>query len=294
MNSALNSRTRKLYLLSAALLAAACHVGEQREVTIDRKWTTDAIRRIEVREVDGSVSVEAGKPGEISLSAHVRTTEESKPKRDNQGFFRSDLTGDTLEIGRNDRRRGHLFSHWFGPEISIDYTLHVPPSVALELHTVNGRIATSGMDAATEAHTVNGSINLENSGQSTVDAKTVNGRVFARFAKDFQGAHLKTVNGRVEAVLPPSASFVCDLSQVNGDFEAGFPLSIHSHPGSRRVSGEVNGGRHELRISTVNGDIALETTTPIPPVPPVPPTAPVPPVPPATPARPAPPANPST
>jgi len=49
---------------------------------------------------------------------------------------------------------------------------------------------------------------------------------------------------------------------MNGDFEAAFPLNIHSHPGSRRVSGEVNGGRHDLRIVTVNGDINIESTPP--------------------------------
>jgi hypothetical protein len=45
---------------------------------------------------------------------------------------------------------------------------------------------------------------------------------------------------------------------VNGDFEASFPLSIHSNPGSRRVSGEVNGGKYELQITTVNGDVEVQ------------------------------------
>jgi len=56
-----------------------------------------------------------------------------------------------------------------------------------------------------------------------------------------------------------SLSFSGDFSQVNGDVEAAFPLNIHSHPGSRRVSGEVNGGRYALRITTVNGDIKVDT-----------------------------------
>jgi DUF4097 and DUF4098 domain-containing protein YvlB len=81
--------------------------------------------------------------------------------------------------------------------------------------------------------------------------------VRAKFLESFQGARFKTVNGGVEAILPQNASFAVDLSQVNGDFEASFPLSIHSNPGSRRVSGEVNGGRHDLKIVTVNGDVEL-------------------------------------
>jgi len=39
----------------------------------------------------------------------------------------------------------------------------------------------------------------------------------------------------------PLEKFVSETIGL-GDVEAAFPLSIHSHPGSRRVSGEVNGG----------------------------------------------------
>ncbi|MEA2343687.1 MAG: hypothetical protein QOF63_1856, partial [Thermoanaerobaculia bacterium] len=50
-----------------------------------------------------------------------------------------------------------------------------------------------------------------------------------------------------------------------------------------RVSGEVNGGRYELRITTVNGDIKIDTaTTPATPAAPVAPAAP--PAPPTAPA----------
>ena len=99
----------------------------------------------------------------------------------------------------------------------------------------------------------------------------------ARFLNDFHGARLGTINGRVIAVLPSNASFLGDFTQVNGDFEAAFPLNIHSHPRSRRVSGEVNGGRYSLKITTVNGDIKIDNG----------------PVPPAVPAAPAPPASPA-
>ena len=103
--------------------------------------------------------------------------------------------------------------------------------------------------------------------------QAVNGIIRAHFLRDFHGASFKTVNGRVVAVLPPNASFSSDFTQVNGDVETAFPLSIHSHPGSRRVSGDVNGGRYSLHITTVNGDIKVENGAP-PPTPPAAPTAP--------------------
>jgi len=166
--------------------------------------------------------------------------------------------------------------------VRVDYELHVPPTVALELRTVNGRIETRAIAGQTAASTVNGEVDIEATGSSEVAAKTVNGRVQAKFLDDFHGAHLGTVNGRVVAILPASASFLGDFSHVNGAFEAAFPLNIHSHPGSRRVSGDVNGGRYALKISTVNGDIKIDNGTP--PAPPTP-AAPPPPPPPGKPPR---------
>ena len=257
----MNSRTRRIYLLFAPLVLASCVVGRRTEETITRKWPAAGISRVEIKEVDGSVSIEAGDPNEITLVADVEARGfEPKKNEENHGYFKTTVSGDTLQIGREHERvivRVPFFSR---NNVRVNYSLRVPPQVELDLRTVNGRIATKGTDASAEAVTVNGPIDIETTGTGEVSAKTVNGRVVARFMKTFQGARLKTVNGSVEAVLPSSASFSCDLSQVNGDFEASFPLSIHSHPGSRRVSGDVNGGQYSLKIVTVNGDIQVANT----------------------------------
>ncbi|MDP9360929.1 MAG: DUF4097 domain-containing protein [Acidobacteriota bacterium] len=277
----MNSRTGVIYSLSAMLLLAGCGaVMERRTTHIDRRWPAASIRHIEVREVDGGINIEAGSESEVSMEATVRSRIAPKNGQENQGYFSTAVNGDTLVIGRRQEHHGFHFFH-FGNDTRVDYELRVPASVALDLHTINGRISTRGVDGAMRAVTVNGRVNIETPGSSEVEAHTVNGRIEARFEKAFQGAILKTVNGGVTAVLPLSASFVGDFSQVNGDIEAAFPLNIHSHPGSRRVSGEVNGGRFELRITTVNGDIKIDTATP--PVPPVPAAVPAPPAPPAPP-----------
>jgi DUF4097 and DUF4098 domain-containing protein YvlB len=279
----MNVRSRAFYSLSAALLLAGCGAVMERRIShVDRKWPAGAIRHIEVREIDGAINIEAGSGSEITMNATVRSRRKPKDAVENLGYFTTELNGDTLTIGRRDEHHG-FFLFRLNNDTRVDYELHVPPSVALDLRTVNGRIETSGVDGEMRAVTVNGRVNIETPGSSEVEAHTVNGRIEAHFEKSFQGATLKTVNGSVTAVLPLSASFSGDFSQVNGDIEAAFPLNIHSHPGSRRVSGEVNGGRYELRITTVNGDIKIDTSkTPVPPAPPAAPAAPAPPVTPIT------------
>ena len=253
----MNRLNRSLYLLPivAVTMAGAISCGRadghtttnrsrtsNTTVTITRNWPATSIRELRVFEVDGSISVEAAATSDISLVATAIGDLEIKKGVENDGLFETTLEGDTLRIGRKEHDRDRVKFHipfLFGrDEKRIDYVLRVPPTVMLEVMTVNGRIVTRGVEGETQA-------------------TTVNGQVKATFTRDFQGARFKTVNGGVEAFFPQNASFAVDLSQVNGDFEASFPLSIHSNPGSRRVSGEVNGGRHDLKIVTVNGDVEL-------------------------------------
>jgi DUF4097 and DUF4098 domain-containing protein YvlB len=256
--------TRTTALLAVLLAAAGCGRVESRvhstaEATINRSWPAAGIREVRVFEVDGSISIEATTSSEISLVATARGDFERKAGAENEGLFETTLEGDTLRIGRKKHNDKHFnFKFFFDREDKrINYALRVPATIALNVSTVNGKIATRGVDGETAASTVNGTIDIEMAGTSQLDASTVNGRVRAKFLTGFQGARFKTVNGGVEATLPQTASFQVDLSQVNGDFDASFPLSIHSNPGSRRVSGQINGGEHRLKIVTVNGDVEL-------------------------------------
>ena len=277
------SKRRIVAILPAVLIVAGCYPVEEHSARFERSFPAADIKRVEVREVSGTIHIDGDSPNEIRMTAAVRARGVApNPREDYQGYFHTNVEGDTLAIETRDSHHGNFF---FGREIRVDYELHVPPSVALELTTVNGRIETRAIDGEISATTVNGVVNAESTGSNELHAQAVNGRIEARFLNDFHGARLSTVNGRVTAVLPPSASFYGDFQQINGDFEAAFPLNIHSNPGSRRVSGEVNGGRYPLRIETVNGDIKVDNGPPPPPTP-TPPAAPA--APPAPPAHPAP------
>lgn len=267
MVSQMNNSRKGFYLLGAALLLTGCVAGERHSATVRREWQAAQIERLEVKGVNGDLRVEAADTDRITLVANVKARGISPSKRENHGYFETVVDGDTLRIVQERKRVHARFPFIGGQKLEIDYALKVPERLAVELTTVNGRIATRGMSGGAELKSVNGAIDAEVEGAKDFKAQTVNGRIRATFKNDFRGARIKTVNGGVQAILPLSASFTCDLSQVNGDFEASFPLSIHSNPGRRRVSGEVNGGRYELKISTVNGNVRVQHPDP-PPAPP--------------------------
>ena len=255
----MNNRRRSVYLLGFILLAACGResiIGAKRTIAIHRSWPAAGIHEIRLFEVSGTVKIEAAPVDQITLDARVRGRLRPRQDAENQGLFKTELDGDTLRISRRQRKK-HFHFFFDRENVHIDYVLRVPASMDLDVRTVNGRIATRGIDGETDVSTVNGSIDVEVTGKQQLSASTVNGRVRAKFTQTFQGASFKSVNGGVEAFLPNDASFAVELAQVNGDFEATFPLSIHSQPGSRRVSGEVNGGHYRLKIVTVNGDVEL-------------------------------------
>jgi DUF4097 and DUF4098 domain-containing protein YvlB len=262
-------RLQALALVAPLLVSAGCDRASAEgrraragdSVTINRSWPAADLKTIAVSEIDGNITVEASEQiADITLVATARGDVELQEDHPNRGVFETEIKGDTLQIGRKEKRGDGLRIPilFFEDDVEIDYTLKIPARMALDVTTVNGRIHARGMDGQTDASTVNGRIEVETTGSHELTASTVNGKVRAKFLRDFHGARFKTVNGSVLAALPPSASFSVDLSQVNGDFEASFPVSIHSHPGSRRVSGDVNGGEHDLKIVTVNGDVELE------------------------------------
>ena len=245
-----------------ALLLSGCVIAERRQASVERTWPAGAVRELRLEDANGSVRVTGSSQDQVTLRAVIRASGTARDEgRENQGYFATTLDEDgTLRIGARRRRVRVRFPFFSRNNVEIDYELGVPQSMPIRLKMINGNVAVRGVSGEAELVTVNGPIDIETAGTSELVAKTVNGRVRAIFLNNFSGASLKTVNGPVQAVLPPNASFTCTLSQVNGDFEASsaFPLTIHSHPGSRRVSGEVNGGRHALKISTVNGSVTVQ------------------------------------
>lgn len=255
------------YPLLFALILAGCAAGERRVTTYQRTWAGTAVRTVKLGDANGTLRVEPSTDGQVRVVATVKSWGILPEKgQQNDGYFDSTVDGEgTLHIGREQRKIKVHFPFFSGDRTQIDYVLHAPATTDLNLNLVNGRVSVRGMAGEVSIVTVNGPIEIETAGDKQVVAHTVNGHVRAVFLRDFVGARLTTVNGGVQAVLPQNASFTCSLSQINGDFEAAasFPLRIHSHPGNRRVSGEVNGGRHALKISTVNGDVEVQQLKPV-------------------------------
>src|SRR5438270_3527416 len=84
-------------LLGAVLLATACVPMETRNARFEKKWPAAGITRLDVHEVNGTISVDGNSPGEISMIAVVRARGvRPDPKQEFDGYLRAELDGETL------------------------------------------------------------------------------------------------------------------------------------------------------------------------------------------------------
>jgi Putative adhesin len=144
-------------------------------------------------------------------------------------------------------------------DMSASFDVMLPPGVAVDASTVNGRVTVMDADGDVEAQTVNGDIRASTNG-GALALSTVNGSIHARTASLPNDAEvrLKTVNGSVRAELPASVDADVRLSTVNGRITTDFPLEITGKTSSRDLRGTVGGGGRTVELKTVNGSVELK------------------------------------
>lgn len=263
-------------LLAAALLPAAAAVAAEPEhLTIP---LSDPARpaRLEVAVLQGSITVVAGKAGEVVLTAVARERDEddgedAEPDAAHAGMrrLRNDALG--LEVEEKDNRVSvstDVFRR------ATDLRIEVPAASSIEVSTVNdGEVEASGLSGELVLHNTNGGITVRDV-TGPVNASTVNGDIQAVFGRTLAAAAMafSTLNGDVDLTLPGDANVDVLLRSDNGDIYSDFDVVLERKPApaddarkkgkfrvavSRDLAGRIGTGGPELFLKTFNGDIAL-------------------------------------
>jgi hypothetical protein len=155
--------------------------------------------------------------------------------------------------------------------VRVDFDVHVPESVTLDVCVVNGRSLTvEGTDGPYTIRNVNGAIDLVGV-RGAGRVSTVNGDVTASFERaPTAAATFKTVNGRVDLSMPAKLAADLRLTTLHGgvytDFDTA-PLPVTPtterrdgrfiYRADRSIPVRVGGGGPEITVETVNGDIRV-------------------------------------
>lgn len=276
---------RSLCFFALFAATAAAHA----DGTFERTLNVSASPDVFVSTGSGSIHVTPGGDGQVRVVARLhagwaggRDVEERIHRITENPPVEQE--GNTIRIGESKDRA--LFNN-----ISIDYEITAPASVALNLRSGSGDLrvenlgrflAASSGSGSVRAHgikgpadlrTGSGDIELDDDGAGDIKASTGSGSIRIRGFSG--GLNLRTGSGDIEAqghlasaarvvtgsgtvrlTLPQDARFNLEASTGSGSIRVHFPNAPQQNDESRHhLTGAINGGGPVLETHTGSGDI---------------------------------------
>jgi hypothetical protein len=144
-------------------------------------------------------------------------------------------------------------------DVEVTFDVEVPAGCDFIGGTLGGSIEATGLDGDVVAGSLYGDIDISTSGLA--DGNTFYGDVRASIGKAVLDRDLLFVslNGNVTVRVPASTSAEVWGSTGGGSISTDFPLSITRLGSGRQVRGTLGSGGHTLRLTTLDGDIALRS-----------------------------------
>jgi DUF4097 and DUF4098 domain-containing protein YvlB len=243
--------------------------GPEQTESFSRKVKVGRDGRINIGNIAGDIIVTGGSGDEVAIEAVKRTRGD-----------RSELAAVHINVdergGRVDVRTDHTGRT---DHVSVDYTITVPGSATVELHSISGSLKVSNVQGVVRMETVSGNVTtsaaprveLAKSVSGDVDltatsidgeltASSLSGHVRARGVKA-RGLQLGSVSGDV-SMSDVSCDRV-DAKSLSGNVEFSGTLArsgrydLHSHSGTVRLVLSGNTG-FELHASSFSGSIRSE------------------------------------
>jgi DUF4097 and DUF4098 domain-containing protein YvlB len=255
---------------AARELARAYQGGPEETERFSRRVKIGRDGRVSVSNVSGDIVVTGGSGDEVSIEAVKR----SRGSRDN--LRNVDIVVDD-RAGRVDVRTNYVGRNG---NVSVDFTITVPSSAAVELSSVSGSLKISGVSGGgVRLNTVSGSVTASEtphvevaksvSGSITLSAISVDGDLNASSVSGTvtvngvkaRGLDLGSVSGNL--VLTDASCERLTAKSVSGSVEYSGALTrngrydINSHSGSVRLALPASTG-FDLTANTFSGAIRSE------------------------------------
>jgi hypothetical protein len=283
----------KLRLLAGALLLTASTAAFAADNRFERTLDVIAQPDLYVSTGSGDITLHAGSDNQIHVVGHVHAG--WAMFGDVQGRIQRIIESPPIVQNGNSIRIGESNDHDLFNNISIDYDITAPASVALNLHSGSGDItidhlgrylsATSGsgdirahgINGPAELGTGSGDIQLDEVGAGDIKTKTgsgdikvhgLNGGFMARSGSgEIQAdghltgaANLSSGSGGIRLHLTPDAHFNLEASTGSGDIHVNFPGAPQQGDNSRHhLTAPINGGGPALEVRTSSGDVEIDS-----------------------------------
>ena len=233
--------------------------GPEQTEHFSRKIKIGRDGRFSLGNIAGDIVVTGGNGDEVSIEAVKRT------RGDTSELARVQITVDDragrvdvrteYEQNRGDRNRRT-------DHVSVDYTITVPASVSVDLHSISGAIKVTGVHGSLRGDTISGNVTITDAPKLEA-AKTVSGDVLLTGITSEGDLSASSVSGNVRARGVKARSL--DLGIISGDISVSDVtcerLGVKSISGGVEYSGAiVKNGRYE--INSHSGTVRLLLSNP--------------------------------
>jgi DUF4097 and DUF4098 domain-containing protein YvlB len=269
--------------LGCVSVAAARELTEHATSQQTLRFPKAAGRTLDVRTIEGTISVEAYDGSDVELLVNKSISADSQ---DDLRAAEREVTLDTSDDAATMRAivrypdqptcgEKSEHRHWVdsGYDVRFDFTIRVPRETRLELCSINeGNIVMRGTRGDFLIRTVNGRITMADVAGSG-EATTVNGPVTASFVVAPRSQSLfRTINGDVIVTVPDGLAADLRMKTFNGGLYTDF--DVQTLPSTTLVKAErrdgmsvyrssgfttvrAGGGGPVLTLDTLNGDVRV-------------------------------------
>lgn len=250
--------------LVALLVLVACGGGGELPTYSYHGRVADG-QSLRLRNLRGSITVEASRDGQLAIEAHGVTTSRRFEEVHFQTVDASDgmtvcaLWGSTTcESGQLQVTGGSTFWSKLSGKgaVRVEWAVQLPAGVKLDVRDVDGAVIVKGATSDVLVHTVNGSIDATTAG-GAVELKAINGDVTATLTGAPTRLTIKTVNGSATATLPKDLSATVALGSVRGAIGSDFAITTSGSVSKRKLEGTIGNGGIPIEVKTVNGSVGV-------------------------------------
>ena len=233
--------------------------GPEQTERFSRKVKIGRDGRFSLGNISGDLLVTGGTGDEVSIDAVKRT------RGDKSELARVQITVDDragrvdvrTEYDQNRGDRNRRPDH-----VSVDYTITVPASVSVDLHSISGTIKVTGVHGSLRGETISGNVTIGDAPKLEA-AKTVSGDVTLTGITSDGDVSASSISGNVRAKGVKARGL--DLGIISGDISVSDVtcerLGVKSISGGVEYAGAiVKGGRYE--INAHSGTVRLLLANP--------------------------------
>jgi DUF4097 and DUF4098 domain-containing protein YvlB len=230
--------------------------GPEQSERFSRKYKMGRDGRVSIANVAGDIVVTAGSGDEVSIEA-VKRTRGDLGELENVRISVDERPGRVDIRTESDYERGRR-----GSRISVDFTVTVPASAALDVHSVSGSVKVTGVRGPVRAETVSGNVTTSET-PKLESARSVSGDVSVTGATGDGELATGSVSGNITATGVKTRGL--DANSVSGSVTLGDitcdRLAVKTVSGDVVYAGAIlKAGRYE--IATHSGDVRLSLSNP--------------------------------